>query len=1036
LCREHPLEEKWLIAPSLRVGHQWLDIVTRGGQAAVNVRVQTLAGMALSLAGGKMLQAGVKLLSPRSGAVLIGQLWTPQREGGYIFSLAPSQSLCQALFATVMDLRLAGKGQEDVLPEKAEVATKAEELASLLRMYKDELDRRGLMDYADALQTAAQGLKDTGEAEGSGLILLPADMELAALESRLIKAIPANRLIVLSVDEPGKVAGDDVTTDTTLLRWLLAPTDSPSPTDDGSAGVFHAVGEVNEIREVLRRCLAAGIPLDDVELLYTDAQTYLPLVYELAKRLDVDATPPATTGATASDGLKVTLAEGIPVRYSRPGRLLAAWLQWIAEDYPQSILVRILQDGLLEVGRGIQEDFSFAELARLLRTAPIGFGADRYLSRLDEQIAALERRLDAEQIPDENGEVDAGRPDRTRRQLAGVKVLRELVDQLLRVCPPRSDAPPATLRAALGLLDGLARCVGELDSLARVRLVEDIAEVADLLDETENQTGLDPWDYLNSLPGDLRVGGSGPRPGHMHCAHVLSGGHSGRGNTFIVGLDDQRFPGGGLQDPILLDGERMALSADLPTAGRNLRMQLENFARLLARLRGAVTLSYSSRGLVEDREAFPSPVLLAAFRILSGKPQGDQADLAGWLAPPASFVPTDPAGAIDPAEWWLWRTCGEQALDNPHQLVAEEFPHLGRGMLAADRRQSDNFTEFDGRVEDVGAEHDPASPNGPTLSPSGLETAGRCLLAYFFKYVLRIEPPDDLEVDPTRWLAPPTLGGLLHEVFCVFMRELVSADRLPPSYTRDCERLGEILSEHIGEYRRLIPPPNELAYRRQRRELEHAVRIFLFEEERYCQDRWPMYMEASIGLPASEDGTPLDSTEPVEVALGDDTTIRVRGRIDRVDRIGAPDTRTFAVWDYKTGSSWRFRHDPPFWQGRVLQHAVYLHLVTERLRQAEPEAAVAEVGYFFPGQRGRGERITYVPQDLDGGLAIVRRLCRAIARGAFLATDNAEDDCTWCDYAHVCGDTEATAQDAKRKLQSSDDLLTPLLELRGYDERE
>ena len=62
------------------------------------------------------------------------------------------------------------------------------------------------------------------------------------------------------------------------------------------------------------------------------------------------------------------------------------------------------------------------------------------------------------------------------------------------------------------------------------------------------------------------MGGLGPRGGCLHVAHVLAGGHSGRPHTFIVGLDDGRFPGVGLQDPILLDEERRA-SPDLPDCG-------------------------------------------------------------------------------------------------------------------------------------------------------------------------------------------------------------------------------------------------------------------------------------------------------------------------------------------------------------------------------------------------------------------------------------------------------------------------------------
>ena len=39
-------------------------------------------------------------------------------------------------------------------------------------------------------------------------------------------------------------------------------------------------GEVNEVREVLRRFLASGAKLDEAELLFTEAQTYVALVFE------------------------------------------------------------------------------------------------------------------------------------------------------------------------------------------------------------------------------------------------------------------------------------------------------------------------------------------------------------------------------------------------------------------------------------------------------------------------------------------------------------------------------------------------------------------------------------------------------------------------------------------------------------------------------------------------------------------------------------------------------------------------------------
>ena len=79
----------------------------------------------------------------------------------------------------------------------------------------------------------------------------------------------------------------------------------------------------------------------------------------------------------------MTFAEGIPASLSRPGRALAGWLHWIDQRFPQRLLVEMIGEGLLNC----DDDISFSYLVRLLRPIAIGFGADNYLPRLDEQIA-------------------------------------------------------------------------------------------------------------------------------------------------------------------------------------------------------------------------------------------------------------------------------------------------------------------------------------------------------------------------------------------------------------------------------------------------------------------------------------------------------------------------------------------------------------------------------------------------------------------------------------------------------------------------
>lgn len=1028
-CCEHLLEEKWLVAPSRRVGAQWIDAVSRGGRAVANCHVQTILGLAMELAHPAMAENGLSLASPQAGAVLIDRIWSRQRRDprGYLFSLLPSAGLSRTVYKALTATRMAGLDAAHLPDGDFEVEAKATELASIAARYLRAMKDRKLIDPAELIRLAIDRLRREPSALAEVLVMVPADLDLRGLEQELIAAIPRDSLVMLAVDEPCRqVVGEETLSDAAIRRWLPAPGDSPPGRNDGTAKIFHAMGEVNEVREVVRRCLAAGCSLDDVELLYAEAETYIPLIYELGERLsDADGDAP---------GLGLTFAEGLPVRYSRPGRALAAWLEWIAADCPQSTLLQMIQDGLLNIpARNLDEDISFSRLATWLRGLQIGFGRDRYVPLLDEKVEGLRRQVEGDSARDEDRQTDPDKANRLNARLQGTQLLRTMVNELLTVCPAEGDSSREVLRKSVCFLETCARSVSEMDNFARRRIIEEIQELAVLLDEDDEATSLDVGEFLSSLPGRLRVMGSGPRPGCLHVAHVLSGGHSGRGHTFIVGLDDHRFPGAGLQDPLLLDGERQSLSPHLRTAAGGLRDRLDGFARLLCRLRGKVTLSFASRDLNEDREMFPSPVVLSAFRMLSGNEEADQRDMMKALGPPVSFAPAREDQCLDANEWWLWAMCGDNRVESPRQLLVTQFAHLGRGLQASHRRRSDELTVYDGLVAQAGVDKDPARPDGPVLSASGLETLGTCPLRYFFRYVLRIELPDEHRIDPSQWLDAAQFGLLLHEVFCVFMRELLAEGKLPPVAERDEKRLQQILDEHVGRYRQLYAPPSESAFRRQYRQLQDSARIFLTEEEIFCQSHQPVFLEATIGMPSDEEGTEMDSPEPVEMQLADGRRIRIRGRIDRVDRLGGPGSRDFCLWDYKSSSAWKYDQDPPLWQGRILQHALYLHLAQSRLAELHPGACVKEVGYFFPSPRGQGERKVYTPEELACADGAIQDLCGTIAHGAFIATNSAAD-CTYCDYAVACGDLAAQAEASARKLQAdSTERLDAMRALRGID---
>ena len=1028
VCQEHLLAEKWLLAPSLRVGHQWLDTVTLAAGPVLNVRIKTLKGLALDLAGPKMAESGLSLITATGSLILVDRILHQMRStsSGYLSSLPPSPTLSRTVYSAIDAIRLAGLNADDLHPQCFEAPEKSKDLALILTEYLQILGGKRLIDYAAALRMATDLLQTNPTSLGADVtVLVPEDLDLSSMELALVKALPTATRIDLAVDPteepPDELAGDN--SDANLLRWILTPDSAPLSRIDGSAAIFRAVGEVNEVRGVLRTCLSKGYRFDEVEILHTDPETYVSLIYEILMRQEAEP-------SFDHENLTVTFAEGIPTRYSKPGRALIAWLDWLRGGYTQAVLARMIQDGLLDLPGLDAHELSSFQLAALFREVRIGLGRDRYIPKLVEKIAQLERTADGGSLQGSDADRDSG--EAARSSVRELKTLLEVFKRLLELSPTENCTHDELLTAAKKFLEEFARSETELDNYSLIALLDQIDEMAFWTGKDAEPISLDLWEWLSSLPQTVRVGGSGPRPGLLHVAYVLSGGHSGRKHTFIVGLDDGRFPGAGLNDPLLLDEERGKLSPKLPKASAQLSLKLEKFSRLLARLRGTVALGFSCLNLQEDREMFASPVVLSAYRILSNNRDGDQGDMITWLSTPDSFAPRSADLCLNEQEWWLWRLCGPETISDARGVVGRRFLHLAQGFVAASARDSDEFTIYDGLLPSPSPNLDPFSPSGPVMSARRLETIGCCPLRYFFRYVLDISPPEELVVDPSRWLNPVDFGNLLHEVFYRFMSELLAERRLP-LYDRDRARLFKIVDEQISEYKKLFPPPNLSAFRQQMLQLIQSAQIFLIEEEELCRYSRPMFLEASIGMPPYERSSPLDVLEPAIIRLPNGKTIRGRGRIDRVDGIDYESKSEFSIWDYKTGRPTRYEKPDTLSQGRVIQHALYTEMARAILRKKmSPGAKVSHFGYFFPGSGYRGIRIRRWPYQMTEATAIIERLCRIVASGSFLATNDSKEDCPFCDYLLVCGNTTALAAASTCKLKNIRNAsLQPIRELRN-----
>ncbi|HEX5134139.1 MAG TPA: PD-(D/E)XK nuclease family protein, partial [Thermoanaerobaculia bacterium] len=711
----------------------------------------------------------------------------------YFGELAARPGLHRAIQNTFDELKSAGISP-DALPESAfGDVRKVAELKSVLAAYEALLANGKFVDRADVLRRAVLALRKNPPARTGALYLVAGAFDLSATETELVDRLSKGGARTLEADGPES--------------WVE---------NASRATLFRALGEENEIREVLRRVLAGGIPLDEVEILATDPATYAPILHELA----------------AEHEIPCTFGQGIPAIFTRPGQAALGFLRWFGRDFESEELREVVAGGLLDLARVFPGGAPGPlPAARELREARIGWGRERSLSSLDLHVARRVAEVEsARRRSDEDDEDLNARVAWLRERLATANSVRDLVARLLSLAPEPAGGEielRALARAASAFVAGFARIAGDLDAMASSALQGLFGELETL--PVTRLTAAQAASRLSDAVRGLYVAADRPRPGRLHFGDYRSGGYGGRSKTFFVGLDSRRHPGSGLQDPVLLDDERRGINAAVRP--RELAMRggrpTENALALracIARVRGEIAVSFPCWDLLEAREQFPASTYLDIFRLASGDPTADYSDADRALPPPAGFL-TDASRALDETEWWLSRT-QEPPLAGGRGATAVRgvYPWLADGFTAEEARDGEVFTLWDGLIRDPRG-LDPRSSGRPT-SCSRIQDLARCPYSYFLKRVLHLQPPEDLRDDPTVWLTPLERGTLLHEVFRRFYADPPGAvDR--PQYERDWDRIEGIAEEEIAKSKAKTPPRSAAAFEALRDDVLVSCRIFL-----------------------------------------------------------------------------------------------------------------------------------------------------------------------------------------------------------------
>ncbi|MEO8678621.1 MAG: PD-(D/E)XK nuclease family protein [Vicinamibacterales bacterium] len=981
LCASSPTRAKWVFVPTHAIGRMVADRLVLEGEEWANLRFVTPLDIALRMGAPFLVERGIDPSEEGLGPALIMRLLLELPEKpSYFRPLANHPAMARALWATIRELRMAGVGPDDLAAEAFTSPTKHVEMHALYRAYDAFLaaTRRG--DMATVYGEALRHLDWCPIQANDCWTELPAAM-WTPLQRRLLDTLPGERVVPRMIQVPGaaiprRLAAatvERVAPDAAMpMAFVLAPgVAGASVLALQSIHLFHAGGREAEVEEVFRRTLAAGCSLDQVEIA-CGWDDYAPLIWEKACRHD----------------WPVTLASGLPVSLTRPGRALVGLGSWIESDFAAGILRRLLQSGDVTLG---DLDLSPGQAARVLVKAEAAWGRQTYELSLQNLSQRYRTRAEDAELPDEHRTAAGKRVEQADQLLAWIRGLLSGV--------PEDDANgqidlQQLVDGSQAFIEDYAAKGSALDGAAAIALIAAIAELKALGSfRCSLTTGLR---FISERVDGVRVGADRARPGHLHVSTLPQMGYSGRPHIFITGLEEGRVFPSATEDPVLLDAERRRISPHLRLASDRIEEAVDAVVNRLAATSGAasITLSYSCRDLREFRQTYPSWLMLQAHRIVSAQPNSSYPDLLKALGTPVSCVPEPAASALGVAGWWLngLKRTGASGRD----ALLKQYPLLQLGRDADAHRESLAFTEFDGFVPDAGAFLDPCAREAP-VSATQLEKAAECPFRHFLERGLGLAAVDDGSREQDVWLDPLTRGSLMHELFARMMRRcrdeqrrLTLKDDLDWSYSAGRDALNEL--------RVKMPPPSQEVFEGEQKGVLDDLLLFVTAEDASDPARTAVAFEVSFGRPGGGE-EPLAQAEPIVIDLGGGLKFRLAGQIDRIDEIGPS---SFQVIDYKTGGYWDNDWKGTFAGGKKLQHALYGLAAVEILKRRVKKPVVKDCVYYFPSAKGRQTHKVIPTQTTATVTAVLGDLRQVIASGLFVHAPDASA-CKWCDFGAACG---------------------------------
>ena len=955
--------------------------------ALAGARIKTFFRLAAGIlaAGG----APGRRISPFQRHLVLAGIVGELLENGKLKALgavADTPGLVAALDRAIAELKRAAIEPEALAPAVRSGPAKERDLLEVYQCYQNRLQADGLFDVEGQIWLARDRLTealadktaDLPGLDGASMLAVdgftdftPTQLEILDFVSRKDRRI----LITLTLDDDGRDR---------MWFWTRRTLNAIRTRFGERVSVIQASPDASQATPLSRLPdalfdldAAASDPPDRLEVISApNIDAEVAAVARGIKRLLLDGARPGGIAVLARSIEpyrrtieRVFALHDVPVAEA-PGRLVDApvirFLLDTADTAPQFVhtaVLRIISNSYFRpeaLGEFDATDASVAEL--IVRQGNVLEGRPAYAQAADRLTWLATRNAPDDEDPQTAGRLQLGPIEVTPRRIASARGLLEALFDAIQSA--RGD--PLAIARSLGIAQGVMR-LDDPPLVARdLRALAALEQVIGELDELPSPA---------CLRSALSQVACPPRRGEslVDVLDVLDARALRYNHVFLIGLGEGHFPAKLTDSSLLGEAQRLRWSAHgvaLDSRGDLASREMLLFYLAASRPGESLTLSYVTCD-ASGRRAGPGGFLTSLLEPIGGiaalQAGGHHRDIPlgtflpdrGEIACAQDALTGAVAGWFDPA-----RGCDDAAMTWIARGDPRKLARVAGGLWASHKRwQANSADAFDGRLDDakLTAELKRRYPGQVVFSASSLNSFGQCPWRYFASYVLGLEP---LAV-PRRMLQPTSRGQFVHNVLFDTMKRLFDAAGGPvrPDRVADDEMI-EALQGAVTDVSEPLQAaaPYPALWRIQRDRMHNQMRSYLLSLKSSQPAGLCEHFELAFGLEARP-GEPADAMSRddaviVHTSAGD---IRLRGKIDRVDRIDLADSEGLLVIDYKTGA---LPSATDIADGRNLQLPLYSAAAAAILRGEGSGGAFHRIG------EGSGKKcLDFSPETADRGIA-------------------------------------------------------------------